>query len=52
MIFALAKKAAQAAQKAMIGTVLNIQDAMPCVVKNMTDKLVGDVANLLAEFCN
>ena len=48
----LAKKAATAAQKAMIGPVLNIQDAMPCVVKKVTDKLVGDVANLLTEFTN
>ena len=47
---ALAKKAATAAQKAMIGPVLNIQDAMPCVVKKVTDKLVGDVANLLSSF--
>ena len=49
---ALAKKAAAAAQKAMIGPVLNIQDAMPCVVKKVTDKLVGDVANLLTDFTN
>ena len=49
---ALAKKAAAAAQKAMIGPVLNIQDAMPCVVKKVTDKLVGDVANLLTSFVN
>ena len=34
----------------MIGPVLNIQDAMPCVVKKVTDKLVGDVANLLSSF--
>ena len=36
----------------MIGPVLNIQDAMPCVVKKVTDKLVGDVANLLTDFTN
>ncbi len=48
----LAKKAATAAQKAMIGPVLNIQDAMPCVMKKVTDKLVGDVANLLTDFLN
>ena len=49
---ALAKKAAAAAQKAMIKPVLNIQDTMPCVVKKVTDKLVGDVANLLTDFTN
>ena len=49
---ALAKKAGQAAQLAMVGPVLNIQNALPCAVKNITDKLTGDVANLLAEFTN
>ena len=49
---AIAKKAAQAAQIAMVGPVLAIQNAMPCAVKNITDKLTGDVANLLAEFTN
>ena len=48
----LAKKAAAEAQKAMITPVLNIQDTMPCVVKKVTDKLVGDVANLLTDFTN
>ena len=47
---ALAKKAAQAAQIAMVNPVQSIQNAMPCAVKNITDKLTGDVANLLAEF--
>ena len=49
---ALAKKAAQAAQIAMVGPVIAIQDAIPCAVKKITDKLTGDVANLLAEFTN
>ena len=49
---ALAKKAAANAQKAMIKPVLNIQDAMPCVVKKVTDKLVLDVASLLTDFTN
>ena len=49
---AIAKKAAQASQIAMVGPVLAIQNAMPCAVKNITDKLTGDVANLLAEFTN
>ena len=49
---ALAKKAAQAAQVAMVGPVMTLQNAMPCAVKKITDKLTGDVANLLAEFTN
>ncbi len=49
---ALAKKAATAAQFAMIGPVMNIQDKMPCVVKKVTENLVGDVANLLTSFTN
>ena len=49
---ALAKKAAQAAQVAMIGPVSSLQNLLPCAVKNITDKLTGDVANLLAEFVN
>ena len=49
---ALAKKEAQAAQVAMVGPVGDIQNLMPCAVKNITDKLTGDVANLLAEFVN
>jgi len=49
---ALAKKAATAAQFAMIGPVMSIQDKMPCVVKKVTENLVGDVANLLTSFTN
>ena len=49
---ALAKKTAQAAQVAMIGPVSSLQNLLPCAVKNITDKLTGDVANLLAEFTN
>ena len=49
---ALAKKAAQDAQIAMVNPVQSIQNLMPCAVKNITDKLTGDVANLLAEFVN
>ena len=49
---AVAKKAAQAAQVAMVGPVMALQNAMPCAVKKITDKLTGDVANLLAEFTN
>ena len=49
---ALAKKAATAAQFAMIDPVMSIQDKMPCVVKKVTENLVGDVANLLTSFTN
>ena len=49
---ALAKKAGQAAQLAMVGPVGALQNLLPCAVKNITDKLTGDVANLLAEFVN
>ena len=49
---ALAKKKAQAAQVAMVGPVMNLQNLMPCAIKNITDKLTGDVGNLLAEFTN
>ena len=31
---------------------MNIQDKMPCVVKKVNEKLVGDVANLLTSFIN
>ena len=47
---ALAKKAATAVQVAEIPNVLNVQNALPCVVKNITDKLSGDVFNLLTQF--
>ena len=49
---ALAKKAAQNAQLSMVGPILKIQDSMPCIVKNITDKLKLDVANLLTDFVN
>ena len=31
---------------------MNLQNLMPCAIKNITDKLTGDVGNLLAEFTN
>ena len=46
------KEKAQDAQLAMVGPMLNLQNLMPCAIKNITDKLTGDVANLLAEFTN
>ena len=49
---ALAKKAATAVQVAEIPNVLNIQNQMPCIVKNITDKLLGDVTNLVTDFTN
>ena len=48
----LAKKAATAVQVAEIPNVLKIQDQMPCIVKNITDKLLGDVTNLVTDFTN
>ena len=49
---ALAKKAATAAQVGMIPNILDIQNSMPCIMKNVTDKLLGDVSNLLGDFVN
>jgi hypothetical protein len=48
----LAKKAAQDAQLSMVDPILKIQDSIPCIVKNVTDKLKLDVANLLTDFVN
>ena len=47
---ALAKREAAAAQIAEIPNILNIEQTMPCIVKNVTDKLLGDVTNLLTSF--
>ena len=48
----LAKKAAQDAQLSMVDPILKIQDSIPCIVKNITDKLKLDVASLLTDFVN
>ena len=48
----LAKKAAQEAQLSMVDPILKIQDSIPCIVKNITDKLKLDVASLLTDFVN
>ena len=48
----LAKKAAQESQLSMVEPVLKIQDSIPCIVKNITDKLKLDVASLLTDFVN
>ena len=45
---ALAKKAASLAQKAKVPSILNIENAIPCMMKNVTDKLEGNISNLLA----
>ena len=45
---ALAKKAAAAAQKAKVPSILNIENAIPCMMKNVTDKLESNISNLLA----
>ena len=47
---AAAKKAAQAAQIAKVPAILNIENAIPCMMKNVTDKLQGNIASLLAPF--
>ena len=47
---AMAKKAAQAAQMAKVPAILNIENAIPCMMKNVTDKLQGNIASLLAPF--
>ena len=44
---AIAKKAATAAQTAMVGPVKALQNFLPCAVKNITDNLFGSVRNLL-----
>ena len=45
---ALAKKAASLAQKAKVPSILNIENAIPCMMKNVTDKLEGNISDLLA----
>ena len=47
---ALAKKAAQAAQIAKVPSIKGIESFIPCAMKNVTDKLEGNIANLLAPF--
>ena len=44
---AIAKKAGTAAQTAMVGPVREIQNFLPCAVKNITDNLFGSVRNIL-----
>ena len=45
---ALAKKVASFAQKAKAPSILNIENAIPCMMKNVTDKLEGNISDLLA----
>ena len=47
---AIAKKAANAAQVAMVGPLKSIQNFLPCAVKNITDNLFGSVRNILTSF--
>ena len=47
---ALAKKAAQAAQVAKVPSIKGIENFIPCAMKNVTDKLEGNIASLLAPF--
>jgi len=44
---AIAKKAANIAQVAMVGPVRALQNFLPCAVKNITDNLFGSVRNIL-----
>ena len=44
---AIAKKAANIAQVAMVGPVKALQNFLPCAVKNITDNLFGSVRNIL-----
>ena len=45
---ALAKKVASFAQKAKAPSILNIENAIPCMMKNVTDKLESNISDLLA----
>ncbi len=45
---ALAKKVASFAQKAKVPSILNIENAIPCMMKNVTDKLESNISDLLA----
>ena len=45
---ALAKKAASLAQKAKVPSILNIENAIPCMMKNVTDKLQSNISDLLS----
>ena len=47
---AMAKQAAKAAQIAKVPAILNIENAIPCMMKNVTDKLQGNIASLLSPF--
>ena len=44
---AIAKKAGTAAQTAMVGPVREIQNFLPCAIKNISDNLFGSVRNIL-----
>ena len=45
---ALAKKVASFAQKAKVPSILNIENAIPCMMKNVTDKLESNISDLLS----
>ena len=47
---AIAKKAANLAQTAMVGPVKALQNFLPCAAKNITDNLFGSVRNILTSF--
>ena len=47
---AIAKKAANLAQTAMVGPVRALQNFLPCAAKNITDNLFGSIRNILTSF--
>ena len=47
---AIAKKAANVAQVAMVGPVKALQNFLPCAAKNISDNLFGSIRNILTSF--
>ena len=47
---AIAKKAANIAQVAMVGPVKALQNFLPCAAKNISDNLFGSIRNILTSF--
>ena len=52
VILHLQKKLRSFAQKAKVPSILNIENAIPCMMKNVTDKLEGNISDLLAPLLN
>ena len=47
---AIAKKAANIAQVAMVGPVKALQNFLPCAAKNISNNLFGSIRNILTSF--